>query len=615
MWGRAASALLLMVATAGAVSEKTMPNFRYVFPEGIVDGGGQVTNIAAFDALPDDTTDDAAAIAKAVSRACATTKHLLIPSGTFIVRASGGEGVELTCDDLMVSGDGVLYWDTEDTSVTGILWANGKSGIKIDGITLRQDNTTATFNASFQQNAGILLENTDDSIITRVTCEDIYGNGCVKLTPGATATNGSDRNVVAFSVFKRCSVYGAVVTSGKDNKFVHNTVEDCRLGSETDNTSNAVPGTTVEDNDIYAVLKTGDAAERVGITLGGRDADDTAQKALFNRLYANAHIFVSGAPNAILTGNDVSGQTSTIADRSPIHITSSNGAKVSGGTIDGSTFAAALTAGRGLISIVTTNDVTVENVTVKNSLNGHGIGLREAMKTMIRDNKITGNTGTGIHVYLDSDNTTVDGNDVIDNNPSNNSNQFGIYVDGDSNNTLSGIVVQNNTIISPASDKQGIPIRFADGTDYVFTNNIVSPRQAGAAVSITGTVTFATPSELGPAPAAQTIGAGGTVAADACTGVKRITAAGVVTTSTTNTFTAPAATSTGCAMDVCNVGVNAITLDANVLFLTAGGTDVALGTGDCVRVAGDGTMWRQIAAAVDLPTTTTVTTTSTTTTT
>lgn len=89
---------------------------------------------------------------------------------------------------------------------------------------------------------------------------------------------------------------------------------------------------------------------------------------------------------------------------------------------------------------------------------------------------------------------------------------------------------------------------------------------------------------IGNLPAQQTIGAGGTVAADACGGLKLIGAAGPVTTDTTNTFDAITAANRGCCMDVVNGGSNAITLDNNARFLSAGAADVVLGSGDSVRV-------------------------------
>ncbi|HMN67116.1 MAG TPA: discoidin domain-containing protein [Bdellovibrionales bacterium] len=96
--------------------------------------------------------------------------------------------------------------------------------------------------------------------------------------------------------------------------------------------------------------------------------------------------------------------------------------------------------------------------------------------------------------------------------------------------------------------------------------------------------------------ATQTIGAGGTITANACGGIKRITATAARTTSTSNTFTAPAGANAGCCMDVINVGSFNITLDNNSNFYSAGAANVVLGARDTVRVCSDGTAWTQIGA-------------------
>jgi hypothetical protein len=96
-------------------------------------------------------------------------------------------------------------------------------------------------------------------------------------------------------------------------------------------------------------------------------------------------------------------------------------------------------------------------------------------------------------------------------------------------------------------------------------------------------------------PTTQTIAATNTITANACGGLKAVTAAGAVTTNTTDTFTAPAAANAGCVMDVCNTGAtNAITLDKNTNFFTLAGADVVLLANTCVRVGNDGTRWRQL---------------------
>jgi hypothetical protein len=97
-------------------------------------------------------------------------------------------------------------------------------------------------------------------------------------------------------------------------------------------------------------------------------------------------------------------------------------------------------------------------------------------------------------------------------------------------------------------------------------------------------------------PDTQTIAAGNTITADGCGGLKNISAATAVTTSTTNTFTAPGVANTGCLMIVCNVGAEDITLDNNALFKSAGGSDVVATPDDCLTVNSDGSVWRQTSA-------------------
>lgn len=106
--------------------------------------------------------------------------------------------------------------------------------------------------------------------------------------------------------------------------------------------------------------------------------------------------------------------------------------------------------------------------------------------------------------------------------------------------------------------------------------------------------------QLGPVPAAESIAAGGTITANACGGLKRVTTASAIATSTTNTFTAPGAGNTGCRMDVCNSGANNITLDSNANFVPiVDVVDVLLRPGACVPVVSDGTKWFQAATVLD----------------
>lgn len=98
-------------------------------------------------------------------------------------------------------------------------------------------------------------------------------------------------------------------------------------------------------------------------------------------------------------------------------------------------------------------------------------------------------------------------------------------------------------------------------------------------------------------PATQVIGAAGTIVADACGGVKRISATAARTTSTSYTIDTVNSPKAGCVMDVVNVGTMVITLDDNASFVTFGGADIPLGTKHSMRVASMGSYWVQIGTA------------------
>jgi hypothetical protein len=111
--------------------------------------------------------------------------------------------------------------------------------------------------------------------------------------------------------------------------------------------------------------------------------------------------------------------------------------------------------------------------------------------------------------------------------------------------------------------------------------------------STTASISSATVSTAfrGPAPAAQTLAAGGTIAADACGGVKAISSASNVTTDTTNTIAAPS-TVGYCKMLVINTGSFQIALDANTLFPLAGSAaSLKLDSGGSVWVWSNGSAW------------------------
>lgn len=141
----------------------------------------------------------------------------------------------------------------------------------------------------------------------------------------------------------------------------------------------------------------------------------------------------------------------------------------------------------------------------------------------------------------------------------------------------------------------GETVRISVGSTNAITGNVTisGTLVTTGAQTQTSTMTFST-GFLVPIPSAQTIASGGTIASDACGGIKKITNNDAVTTDTTNTFTAPSAANTGCVMFVLNVGTSTITLDNNALFVSKSAGNVAVTGNDALTVASDGSKWYQL---------------------
>lgn len=102
-------------------------------------------------------------------------------------------------------------------------------------------------------------------------------------------------------------------------------------------------------------------------------------------------------------------------------------------------------------------------------------------------------------------------------------------------------------------------------------------------------------------PPAETINSGATITANVCGGgFKYISSTGTITTSTTDTFTAPSASNNGCIFYVMNTGSFNITLDNNTHFATIGAADIVMTANDIVEVGSNGVVWGQITALTPL---------------
>lgn len=119
--------------------------------------------------------------------------------------------------------------------------------------------------------------------------------------------------------------------------------------------------------------------------------------------------------------------------------------------------------------------------------------------------------------------------------------------------------------------------------------------------NFTGTVTLGAGSSiLVPIPATQVVAAGDSIVANACGGVKQISSAGVVSSSTTFPFTAAAAANAGCDMSIVNVGASTITVKAAALqFFPLNNADVVLGSSSTLTVISNGSFWFQTGGTIN----------------
>lgn len=94
-------------------------------------------------------------------------------------------------------------------------------------------------------------------------------------------------------------------------------------------------------------------------------------------------------------------------------------------------------------------------------------------------------------------------------------------------------------------------------------------------------------------PAVQVIAEGGTINADACGGLKRISSTAARTTSTSYTIGTLSANArkAGCRMEIVNDSTFVITLDDNSSFVTPHNANVVLGTKHSASVLGMGSYW------------------------
>lgn len=128
-----------------------------------------------------------------------------------------------------------------------------------------------------------------------------------------------------------------------------------------------------------------------------------------------------------------------------------------------------------------------------------------------------------------------------------------------------------------------------------FSNIYTTLLNVSGATTFAGAISGMT-SILGPVPTTQVMTTGGTITADACGGLKRITSTAAVALGTNNNLlTAASSTYKGCIMSIMNVGTYFITVgSSNGQLYTNGNASALIGTYSNFQVVSDGSAWYQI---------------------
>jgi hypothetical protein len=443
----------------------------------------EVLNVKDYGAKGDGVTDDSAALVAAVA-ALSAGGILHVPPGTYIVRSQLSLPSGITVQG--VGEASVLYWDTPvgGAAVTGAPFRiASKTGVTIRRLKIKSTNTAADFNSAYEQNKPIFMDTGSRCRVQDCIIEDFWGNAGIYLGPvsGGLATTESSDNLILHNHLNRGGVYGVVVVSGNRNIVAHNLCDDCDLGTEQNSLSNHCRGNIFYANTIRSTLiDEGTAAHKVSYSVS------TLGSAGYN---IHAHNYLDGARmsgnpvyDSLIVGNTLINHTSSDSERPPIFLQTLFRCLIADNLIDALGWTAALANGRGALTLLTDTDSHVRDNVIINAT-GHGMAFRGCTRTRIAHNRCRDNGGSGIQLYLLNSDVSLDGNTCVDNNAANTATKGGIELSGDSGNHITRPRVINNVCISPASDKQGPPLRTSYNDNGWVFNNKFTPQQA--AVSIT----------------------------------------------------------------------------------------------------------------------------------
>ena len=590
--------IIARIVVSGSVVTETAPvAARDPLPK----SGTRIADIRHYGATPDDNTDDDRVAIQAAMDA--GLPEVYIPKGTYDLSCTSNVGVTVS-SNTRIYGPGTLKWKSSTANSCRMLHISGKTNVVVEGIELDGNGNNA---AAGQQNHGIHIKAGSTDITVRdVRLHDHQGDAIyIGSTDASTVT---ERIMIINSRWWNTGRQGLTVADA-GTRYLTITGNQCRAGTR-------VTTSTSDGNCIHLETDAG-AASYVGnnvivsqntmlgsgVSFSATEgdpwqniviADNTIEHTDGAGVGSPSGIWLVNVAGATITGNVISANSG--APLHAIHIqdpdsTSDTGrVVVSNNHIIGSAFTADIVSIHGATTaktagnlLVTNNQIwttaaagdcieislVTQNVIISNNVMrgcaGSAIAFRGGAYFQISGNIIK---DPGAAAILAFSNTDAVAKGLIYGNVIEAPGVRGVHVLG------SGTPVNQVLVFGNMLSDAGTPLDLeAAATETYGALNYT-------AAGIPGTDHFLTQEE--------TITAGATITANACGGIKRVTAAGAVTTNTGGTFTAPSVRNAGCMMTVYNSGGFDITLDANSAFDTLSNADVVLASGCSVEVFSTG---------------------------
>jgi hypothetical protein len=253
-----------------------------------------------FGAKCDGVTDDSAAFQSAVK-----ASDVKVPSGTCVINHTvtvsiSNRHIECSAGTTLKQTNGFAG----QMFVFGD-WGNPYTGDSVVNCNFLGANTVAPqYYNNDARHWDIPIETTDkvsNFFLAGNTFSQFFGQSMFQTYGGV---DGGSGDVIEYNTFKSCGYYGPVFVAHKNGYIGHNTLTDCALGVENDNTTQIGGNNIIENNTLTAVHGYGAPDMGVAVLLTGGAA-------------ANANYSTNIVRNNTVSGTAASGLPSEIFEQAP----------------------------------------------------------------------------------------------------------------------------------------------------------------------------------------------------------------------------------------------------------------------------------------------------------